>query len=280
MESWTCEEVAEWLSSIGCSKEVCDTFVEEEINGLVLKDLKREDILEFRSAISVGSRKLILIQRDRYLKKEPSQSDSSSKESATCNAITDTFKEEFRPFDSPLPLAFKYKVSATLPVFETRSSDLTTPIHKFVDIDTIRRGDGAISNICREVVLFACGCLNEHTNGTIHFGVKDRKIIGTELKVDPQVVNQRLTLALKGAFDDDQIDTVLGCVRPAVFVEVQQPPQKCKRYIIEVDVKPSSELCGEETFYARAPEIQTKNQQNFTFEDPLMYRYIVDIFEI
>ena len=275
MESWTCEQVSQWVATIGCHEEVCDIFSGQRIDGFALKYLTMEDIDRICPSLVMGDRKRILVKRDNYVKEKDIPATSASVDATTPDSYPspneDTGHEQLRPFDSHPDISFKYKAWASIPVCPSRIDNLTTPIHKFVDIDKVTRRSDAIPNICRQTVQFACACLNDHTNGTIHFGIKDQRINGVELTVGPQAVNHQLTLALRGAFDFDQHDIVLGCVRPAKFIKVLKPGTKDIRYVIEVDVRPVSELCGKETFYAKAPELQFKNQ-SLVFEDPFIFR--------
>ena len=276
MEFWTCEKVCQWIGTIGChGTEVCDIFFRQKIDGFALKYLTMEDIDRVCPELVMGFRKRILVKRDEYVKNETITASSAHLENTTpdCspNPVEDVGREQLRSFDSHPDITFKYKGGASVPVYETRADNLTTPIHKFVDIGKITRSNDSIPNICRQTVLFACACLNDHTNGTIHFGIKDQKIGGVQMTVSPQLVNCQLTSALKGSFDIDQLDTVLSCVRPAKFIEVMQAKGRSKQVVIEVDVRPESDLCGKDIFYAKAPGCHWKNQ-NLVYEEPLVYR--------
>ena len=277
MELWSKEKVSQWLTSIGCSQEVCKTFTEEDIDGAILRYLDREDLAELGSSLNLGNRKRILIHRNKYLKAEQSSEANVSAAVTTAagqDSADETLREQLRPFDSHPSMTFKYKDSSTVHVYETRPEDLTTAIHKFIDIQKVTKGNEAIPTICRQTVLFACACLNDHTNGTIHFGIKDQKIIGSELAVDQPRINRQLTVALRGAFDLDQVETVLGCVRPAKFIEVQPCTAvavRSKRYVIEIDVRPDSYLCGKDIFYAKPPNLEVKSQE-FQYEEPSVFR--------
>ena len=273
MELWSGQEVIQWLTSIGCGQEVCKTFTELDIDGIVLRHLSKEDLVELGPSINFGNRKRILVHRDKYVKAEQSSQTNLSAAATAQDSTDEILQEELRPFDSPSSMTLKYKATSTVPILETRPEDLTTAIHKFVDIQKVTKGNEAIPAICRQTVLFACACLNDHTNGTIHFGIKDQKIIGLELTVDQRMmIKRRLTIALRGSFDLDQIENVLGCVRPPKFIEVQPcTAARSKRYVIEVDVRPVSELCGKDIFYAKPPNLQLKGQK-FEFGEPAVFR--------
>ena len=277
MELWSKEEVNQWLTSIGCNQQVCKRFTEVGIDGFALRHLNKEHLDELGPSLDLGNRIRILVHRDKYVKAEQSIAANVSAAitaAAGQDSADETLQEQLRPFDSHPSMTFKYKYSSTVHVYETRPEDLTAAIHKFIDIQKVTKGNEAIPTICRETVLFACACLNDHTNGTIHFGIKDQKIIGSELTVDQPTINRQLTVALRGAFDLDQVETVLGCVRPAKFIEVQPCTAmavRSKRYVIEIDVRPDSYLCGKDIFYAKPPNLQVKSQE-FQYEEPSVFR--------
>ena len=261
MESWSCEAVGQWLKSIGCSEEVCNNFAQHEVDGYALKYLEKEELKEIVPALGVRTR---IFTEKTKLEEKAKQAETVSRFSTD-----EPVEEQLRPFDTHTSLTFKYKHSALVPVLETRPDDLITPIHRFTDVNRMTRK--TLEDVCRQTVLFACSCLNEHTNGTIHFGMKQNKITGMELEDDQKsTIEKQLTAALNDAFDPDELSIVRACVRPAKFIEVQQPASRRKRYVIEVDVKPASDLCGKEIFYVRAPRMEGLE---LVFGEPQIYRF-------
>ena len=171
--------------------------------------------------------------------------------------------ETLRPFGDSEFEGRYYNEGWVLPAWETGPKDLITPVHEFKllrrfgessDKDTIKK-------FLYETMRFACGCLNERTNGTIHYGVADevaeqacgyhpREIVGTSVTDKPRYYNV-LVEFIRKCFVGDSRSIVLNCIRPPVFIPVKgkgakQPSNN--KVVIEVDVEPSYSYCAKETF--------------------------------
>ncbi|XP_066295595.1 sterile alpha motif domain-containing protein 9-like [Branchiostoma lanceolatum] len=125
-----------------------------------------------------------------------------------------------------------------------------------------------------ETMRFACGCLNERINGTIHFGVDDNgKIIGfnvTELELEKQIYCDSLSNGKEKMFDicPTQVEAARHCIREPKFVPVVTTASLEVRYVMEVDIVPSSEYCKDLMFkVALIDEKGTSNRLN-----PTVYR--------
>ena len=161
-----------------------------------------------------------------------------------------------RPFSGECGSNF-YKLGAVFARWETGSKDLIKPAHEF---KLLRKGvnsseDDMIKKFLRETLRFACGCLNERTNGTIHFGVADevegqtcghqpREIVGC-LAANKPHYNEKLTEYIDKCFVGDSRSNVHNCIRPPVFIPVNGAVGKV---VIEVDIEPSYSLCAREIF--------------------------------
>ena len=156
-----------------------------------------------------------------------------------------------------------YNEGWVLPAWETGSKDLIKPVHEF----KLLRGFGkssdedTIKKFLYETMRFACGCLNERTNGTIHYGVADevaekacgyhpREIVGISV-TDKHRYYNLLVEFIRKCFVGDSKSIVLNCIRPPVFIPVKEKDAKQPsniKVVIEVDVEPSYSYCANETF--------------------------------
>ena len=170
--------------------------------------------------------------------------------------------QTLRPFDSELKCGY-YNEGWVLPSWETGSKDLIRPVHEFKLLRQFVKSseEDTIKKFAYETMRFACGCLNERTNGTIHFGVADevleqacgyqpREIVGTSVTNKPKY-NSMLVEYIRKCFEGASKSIVLNCIRPPVFIPVKEKDAKepsNDKVVIEVDIVPSSSYCVNETF--------------------------------
>ena len=170
--------------------------------------------------------------------------------------------QALRPFDSEFKCGY-YSEGWVLPSWETGSKDLITPVHEFKLLRQFVKSsdEDTIKKFLYETMRFACGCLNERTNGTIHFGVADevlqqacgyqpRAIVGTSVTDKPKY-NSMLVEYIKKCFEGASKSIVLNCIRPPVFIPVKEKDAKepsNDKVVIEVDIVPSYSYCANETF--------------------------------
>ena len=170
--------------------------------------------------------------------------------------------QTLRPFDSEF-IGGYYNEGWVLPCWETGSKDLITPVHEFKLLRQFVKSsdEDTVKKFLYETMRFACGCLNERTNGTIHFGVADevleqacgyepREIVGTSVTDKPKY-NSMLVEYVRKCFVGDSKSIVLNCIRPPVFIPVKDRAAKepsSDKVVIEVDIVPSYSFCVNETF--------------------------------
>ncbi len=158
-----------------------------------------------------------------------------------------------------------YSGGFVLNCWETGPKDMMTPVHEFklFRIDVNSGEDESVKKFVYETLRFACGCLNERTNGTIHFGVADevedqtcgykpREIVGCSVTNKP-LYNDKLTEFIDKCFVGPSRSNVHNCVRPAIFIPVKGPfaqEQPSNKVVIEVDIEPSYSLCAGDIFKA------------------------------
>lgn len=166
-----------------------------------------------------------------------------------------------RSFNSDVGTPCKfYREGSVLNCWETGPKDMMNPVHEFklFRIGVNSGEDDSMKKFVYETLRFACGCLNERTNGTIHFGVADevatqtrgykpREIVGSKVStMKPPDYHKNLTEFINKCFVGDCRRNVHNCIRPPVFVPVKglRAEQQCNdKVVIEVDIEPSYSLC-------------------------------------
>ena len=150
-----------------------------------------------------------------------------------------------------------------LSCWETGTKDMITPIHecKIFRTDVNPSTDEMVKKFLYETLRFACACLNERTNGTIHFGVADevenqacgykpREIVGSKVTKVP-LYNEKLTEYICKSFVGRSGRIARNCIRPALFIPVRSPltdKDLIDTVVIEVDIVPSYSLCNDDIF--------------------------------
>ncbi|XP_053409644.1 sterile alpha motif domain-containing protein 9-like [Nycticebus coucang] len=151
----------------------------------------------------------------------------------------------FDEFSNP----YRYKLHFILQP-ESGPGNLIDPVHEFkaftnTETATVEDIKMKFSN---EVFRFASACMNSRTNGTIHFGVKDKpqgKIVGVKFtSVTKEALIDHFNLMIHQYFEDHQIQKAKKCIREPRFVEVLLPNSNLSdRFVIEVDVIPQYSEC-------------------------------------
>ena len=135
-----------------------------------------------------------------------------------------------------------------------------TPRHLFIHKD-MSTSEGRF-NFANQTLQFACACLNDRTNGTIHFGIasqlekylKPGTVIGTRLVSNkPERYVEFLKKAIAKCFASEQCEIVLECVRNPAFIKVEDPESDVPIYVVDVDVIPSYCSCRENAFFVQLP---------------------------
>ncbi|XP_072139233.1 sterile alpha motif domain-containing protein 9-like isoform X1 [Mobula birostris] len=164
------------------------------------------------------------------------------------------------PFDQR-HIGSRYIQNYVLPP-ETGPSNLLDPVHEFklfnVPGNETRADvlEDMMKKFSNEVFRFSAACLNSRTNGTIHFGVGDTKsgyehgeIIGVSVENTDKYVDC-LYNSFSTYFDEKDVADAKSCIRPPRFVEVLNSDQTLsQRFVIEVDIVPSSDICDSKLYY-------------------------------
>lgn len=132
---------------------------------------------------------------------------------------------------------------------------------KFVTDSVLIKGLVWLSRfINNETIRFACGCLNARKNGTIMFGIGDTQskrylhgeVVGFPITGFERDVRMELTeslrLGIKHCFESHHQRVALKCIGNPVFVEVIADLPSCKKFVVEIDIEPSSHFCKDECF--------------------------------
>lgn len=164
------------------------------------------------------------------------------------------------PFDHR-DKAISYQQNHILPP-ETGPSNLIDPVHEFKlfnlpeNVTSAEVKEDMMKKFSNEVFRFSAACLNSRTNGTIHFGVGDTKcgyrhgeIIGVSVESTDKYVDC-FSNSIVVYFDQKDVADANHCIRPPKFVEVLNPDKTLSgRFVIEVDIVPSSCICESKLYY-------------------------------
>lgn len=137
---------------------------------------------------------------------------------------------------------------------------------KFVPDSLIAKGcHSVIPFFNKEIIRYACGCLNARKNGTIIFGIGDSygttdrmsrychgEVVGIPIDGMQGDFRAELTMLLRTAieqcFENHCFRTASRCIGNPVFVQVNSQQPSCQKCIVEVDIEPSSALCKDDCF--------------------------------
>ncbi|OWF34788.1 Sterile alpha motif domain-containing protein 9-like [Mizuhopecten yessoensis] len=205
-----------------------------------------------------GKKKAIMIIKDELITEE-----NDKQKSETCRDVNPEVKcvkskvrESLRRFDTPTEVIGSYRKSAFVSTNVTRIHNLIQPIHMFIDYN-----DSDLQNIearlARLTMNFASACMNDRTNGTIHFGIKaltddgqmDGEIVG--IRADKDKCNNAIKLCLREQFFEDQIEMAWKCIRSPQFIRVVESGNNPPCFVVEIDVVPHAALLEDEAVFVR-----------------------------
>lgn len=139
---------------------------------------------------------------------------------------------------------------------ETGPLNLIDPIHEFKAFTNTENAteEDLKMKFSSEAFRFASACMNSRTNGTIHFGVKDKphgEIVGVKVTSKDAFIDH-FNLMIKKYFKESEISKAKMCIREPRFVEVLlQNSTPSDRFVIEVDIVPKYSVCKETYFYIK-----------------------------
>ena len=188
--------------------------------------------------------------------------------------------QTLRKFDSVVDATFRYTKNFFIDCnnLSTEPLDLIRPVHRFVVIALqLTAEKESMLRFLQESLTFACACLNDRTNGTIHFGVvpehgtnaKQGQIVGTTLARPITVYIDKFYECVNKCFTDDQKDIVNKCIRKPCFIELW-PSSEFPSYVIEIDIVPAHALCKKDIYFVRKP---FKKEDKIIFDQATPYSF-------
>ncbi|KAG8443143.1 hypothetical protein GDO86_011814 [Hymenochirus boettgeri] len=142
---------------------------------------------------------------------------------------------------------------------ESGISNYIDPVHEykaFTNTENATEMDKKMK-FCNEVFRFAAACMNVRTNGTIHFGVRDKphgEIIG--IVIDKSNYGKYFEQMISKYFTENQLSIAKNCIRPPRFVDVlYQQNTHSDLVVLEVDVVPNFSFCNTQIFSTYQQEL-------------------------
>ncbi|XP_067403460.1 sterile alpha motif domain-containing protein 9-like [Emydura macquarii macquarii] len=203
---------------------------------------------------------------------------SHSKNKKRVEALT---LSRFRPFRTR-DINFKY-VKNTILSPETGVIDLITPCHEYKSFAVAAELDRPRlqAKFAYEVIRFGSACMNIRSNGTIHFGVMDRfegdkdyehgQIIGVPIR-NTDIYVDALDKNIAKCFSVSHQEAARICIHPPVFIEVIEKDTQEQRFVVEVDIEPSSSTVKGKIFQVHLPKFNEDSNKTICEKIPVLYQ--------
>ena len=246
---------------------------------------RRDDVLNSeqasngQSAVS-ASRRDSVIQDTRPDVSAPVQDMllSMSNEKAQSSNTETNEVDRRRKFDLSETKEKLYIEDEVLSYTEGKQDQLTETSHLFVDEDLST--PNGLYEFAYQTLQFACACLNDRTNGTIHIGVASQRtgaprhgaVIGTRL-TNRDNYTKYLRNAVLRCFTPEQQAIVSSCIQDPTFIRVDVPKKDTDVYVVEVHVIPSYISCRDEAFFVRLPRAKPSKGERLELEKPSVFRW-------
>ncbi|VDI25344.1 Hypothetical predicted protein [Mytilus galloprovincialis] len=244
-------------------EETSNYIITGKITGKHFTRLRNEYMKAPFPTFTEGDKLSLMILRDDLCEeeknriKDKSSSDVKTLEDASFDKLKqEHYRERFHKFDTDVIPTDCYRQNAIVQSSMTeRPGNLLEPVHYFsyITYDT----HNLYASIAAEVIPFAAACLNERTNGTLHFGINPRSHnIQMEGVVKGLCLSRHECIRLINSkilqqFYNDQHTLVFKCIRPPKFIDVSSKDATVQTYVIEVDIVPKFDLVGEEAFFVK-----------------------------
>ncbi|XP_052406780.1 sterile alpha motif domain-containing protein 9 [Carassius gibelio] len=260
ISDWNRDHVRRWLLEIQMDEGHADILYNQGLNGAGLLHLKEANRLMQNLP---SNAKELIFQNIDLLK------DKTEKLNDMVAQLCSLKPYPFNRYDA----SYRYTENCILDVTETGPKDLIHPCHEFKGF-TDTPGEHRMEKYTFEVIRFAAACMNSRSNGTIHFGVADAphgRILGVSIpKTDDFGVQQKHAIErhfkeknvqiAEGAKDvhiaesEQNVQMAKRCIKPPRFVEVLKADMTFSgKYVIEVDIEPSSIVCQD--FYFKTFDV-------------------------
>ncbi|XP_058625710.1 sterile alpha motif domain-containing protein 9-like isoform X2 [Onychostoma macrolepis] len=253
---WNSEHVRQWMLEIQMDKEYADMLYNQGLNGAGLLHLKEANRLMQNLP---SNAKELIFQNIDSLKETTQELNDMVAQSCSLKPYP------FNRYDA----TYRYTENCILDVTETGPKDLIQPCHEFKALTNTKEGKYRMEKYILEVIPFAAACMNSRTNGTIHFGVGDKphgQILGVSVpKTDDFDVKQKQ--AIERQFEKEKVQIAKRCIKPPRFVEVLKADMTFSgKYVIEVDIEPSSIVC-QDVYFKTTDVKKKKDGQSFFIRD-------------
>lgn len=240
-----------------------DVLVKKGITKGIFMNLTMEDIGDIYPSLKFVEIKEIVSIRKELKEKEDAgdiifHDGCPNFEETGDDSFSEKFRETFRKFGHTMKESSNYRLDSALICDRVDLSSLLQPIHKFVyekmDVQSI---PDWVANIAMP---FIAACLNERTNGTIHFGISQiasvnriqGTTVGIPIPMEKRRIVRRFYSVLQSTFYDDDYECVCKCVFQPQFIPViGSKDSKKNLYVVEIDVKPLSLFTEENAFFTR-----------------------------
>ncbi|KFQ98722.1 Sterile alpha motif domain-containing protein 9-like, partial [Nipponia nippon] len=164
---------------------------------------------------------------------------------------------------------------------ESGVNGLITPCHEYKSFDIAAQLNKTQlqSKFACEVIRFASACMNIRTNGTIHFGIMDSvedkgwkhgQIVGIKVKEREYYVDA--LDYIERCFSENVQEIARKCIHPPVFVEVISKDAQEQRFVVEVDIEPTSSLVKNRFFEVYLPKYNEGSQKVTLTKDRALYQ--------
>ncbi|XP_074551487.1 sterile alpha motif domain-containing protein 9-like [Halichoeres trimaculatus] len=244
IKDWSKQQVKEWILKIdGVDDSVAEMLFQQDINGHSLRLLDPSDLKSM--GVTFGPTKLIIHARDEVVKLMKENPTSSTNHPAgPC---------------TPYPFCrfhdtHRYMEDSILDITESGASDLIEPCHEYKAFTNVT-DETKMGKFTYEVIRFASACMNNRTNGTIHFGIGDKpkfthgQVLGVVVD-DREAYGEALRDAINACFEHKHRQAAQTCIKPPRLVGVLNKnwtsSEKC---VIEVDIVPDSVTCEENCYH-------------------------------
>ncbi|KAM6422476.1 sterile alpha motif domain-containing protein 9-like, partial [Rhynochetos jubatus] len=173
------------------------------------------------------------------------------------------------PFDN-FSDGTRYTQYNVLNVPETGTLNFIDPAHEFKLLANTDKAleDNIMMKFSNEVFRFAAACMNSRTNGTIHFGVRDKphgEIEGIKVTKKEAYVDH-LNKLIGKYFNEPYTNIAKSCIREPRFVEVLlQNGAPSQLFVIEIDVVPQHCFCDKKYFCTNTYEYESKTWTKAVF---------------
>jgi hypothetical protein len=270
--SLTVEEFYLWIQQV-LEKHCGDStaaakFKNDDIDGSVYDELTSEELQAYLPKL--GQQKKVQMMWQQLKGGLNSAVNLKADQGRNAEIVGRKDYQPLRPFECQATYKFKYRKGAFITDIEARTGNPLFPVHKYIDVKTGQLTTVAEATaLASEVVRFGSACMNDRTNGTMHFGIKSTGEI-TGCVVSAKMVERTITNVVRQSFYDGQVSIALNCIRPAQFVEVIG--EDCvtdPMFVIEIDVISSYKFVEDFAFFLK-PVAEHEHHC-------LMYRFDGDI---